>query len=249
MYNPEDLQKIGGKPFGSGKGLRIYFNNLPELYGFTRIDRYNTGNISYAEVDGAKISNSSARGILTELQFAKVYYDYRHGSFHAQNIDKHSLGRIIKNIRELIKKHNFDDNFELNVDIKDIKDIKEFNGHELPQLEGSPKQIVWANDIRDEKIANEFNLLLLELKNGKYDEYLKEESDLSKSDENPQTVEEIKEMAIKFLMELALTKSASVWINKLRTKKFDIEDLLVESYRVYVQHKLNKYSSFKKQCQ
>jgi hypothetical protein len=62
----EKLTAAGGSEWESGDNHRVYFNDLPELYGL-QAERYGTGNISSAKLDGQKISNSKARKIESGL--------------------------------------------------------------------------------------------------------------------------------------------------------------------------------------
>src|SRR5690606_12460905 len=67
------LIAAGGKLWEKGNMRRIYLNDLVELYGL-RLEHYNTGNIFRAELDGEKISNNSARQIVSMLKMGKLWY-------------------------------------------------------------------------------------------------------------------------------------------------------------------------------
>ena len=89
------LIQAGGRRWTKGEFNRIYFNNLAELYGL-RYGTYNTGNISWAELDGERISNNSARLILSGLSSAKVWYDCTTGRFEAKGLTEKAHERITK---------------------------------------------------------------------------------------------------------------------------------------------------------
>lgn len=72
---------------------RIYLNDLEELYGL-ELGFYNTGNISWAKLDGEKISNSSARKHRAEFAYGKLYYDLNTGRFEAKGISSQAFERI-----------------------------------------------------------------------------------------------------------------------------------------------------------
>lgn len=72
----EKLKKIGGSEWIKNEHHRIYFNNLPELFGLT-CSYYKTGNIFSATLDGEKISNGRAREIETILRFGKIWYNVK----------------------------------------------------------------------------------------------------------------------------------------------------------------------------
>lgn len=77
---------------------RIYFNDLATWYGL-RLDHYKTGNISYAELDGERISNNSARQIASALGYGKVWYDLTTGRFEVKNLSERHAEVIISRIR------------------------------------------------------------------------------------------------------------------------------------------------------
>lgn len=64
------LVEMGGNEWKKGDHHRVYFNNANKLIGLS-INKYNTGNVSSATLDGEKISNSYAKTIADE----KVYFD------------------------------------------------------------------------------------------------------------------------------------------------------------------------------
>jgi hypothetical protein len=100
-----DLQKdmilAGGKEWTSGAKHRIYFNDLHTWYGLTG-ETYNTGNISYAELDGEKISNSRARKIISELSLCKVWYDFDDSKYHASGFRDIAFMDVITPIKDAV---------------------------------------------------------------------------------------------------------------------------------------------------
>ena len=91
--SPDDMRKrlddAGLKKWTSGDGNRerYYVRNgkdgdkqINDLFG-VEVERYNTGNIKYCAVDGEKISNGKARGIVYALENG-AYYDAKEGTWH-----------------------------------------------------------------------------------------------------------------------------------------------------------------------
>lgn len=64
------LVEMGGNEWKKGDHHRVYFNNANKLIGLS-VQRYGTGNVSSAKLDGETISNSYSRKIEGE----KVYFD------------------------------------------------------------------------------------------------------------------------------------------------------------------------------
>lgn len=100
-YDVEKLKKLGSEWEKEGYH-RIYFNDLCELYGL-ELGYYNTGNISWASLDGEHISNSRARKIKNVLDFAKIYYDLNLGEFKFSGCDSETAKTIIAAI---VSKHD-----------------------------------------------------------------------------------------------------------------------------------------------
>lgn len=81
------LTEHGGKLWEKNDMKRVYFNSL--AWGL-EISRYNTGNISYATINGERISNSEA----SRCENVKIWYDLLDGKFYTKNIDNlHSAAR------------------------------------------------------------------------------------------------------------------------------------------------------------
>lgn len=69
-YTAEQITSIGGNLWERGTKRRVYLNDWPTLIGLD-IERYNTGNIRHATLDGETISNSRAHKLLG----AQVYWE------------------------------------------------------------------------------------------------------------------------------------------------------------------------------
>lgn len=76
----ERMKEIGGEWEKYGKH-RIYFNDLPALYGL-ELWHYNSGNISGAQLDGEHLSNNKAKKICGRLAGIKMFYDFADGEIH-----------------------------------------------------------------------------------------------------------------------------------------------------------------------
>jgi len=87
----------GGKLWERGEHRRLYFNDLMGLYGL-EVDRYNTGNISHATLDGEQISNSSARQIADMLGWGKFWYDLNTGKFASRDISQTAFDRMTEKL-------------------------------------------------------------------------------------------------------------------------------------------------------
>ncbi|GIH70362.1 hypothetical protein [Sphaerimonospora thailandensis] len=81
VYSVDTMTAIGGSEWIRGDKHRVYINNWAEFAGL-EVSRYNTGNISYAEWDGEKISNSQANKILSSID--KVWFDTATGKLHCR---------------------------------------------------------------------------------------------------------------------------------------------------------------------
>ena len=96
------LIQAGGRRWTKAGHNRIYFNNLAELYGM-QFDTYNTGNICWATVDGERISNNSARQILSMLSAARVWYDCNTGRVEAKGLSERAHERIMAALGTVVK--------------------------------------------------------------------------------------------------------------------------------------------------
>ena len=96
------LIQAGGRRWTKAGHNRIYFNNLAERYGM-QFDTYNTGNICWATVDGERISNNSARQILSMLSAARVWYDCNTGRIEARGLSERAHERIMAALGTVVK--------------------------------------------------------------------------------------------------------------------------------------------------
>lgn len=69
-----------GNEWQKGDYHRVYFNNLGTWYGIAT-ERYNSGNIQSATLDGKTISNSQARRLLQKFASVKFWFDLNTGKF------------------------------------------------------------------------------------------------------------------------------------------------------------------------
>lgn len=101
--NDEEIEKLesaGGRRWRMYGKDRIYFN--AEQLGL-KVERYNSGNIAYAELNGEKISNSKASSIAT----MSLYVDVKTGerSYGSKNGYRDSKwGRYAKDLNENFNK-------------------------------------------------------------------------------------------------------------------------------------------------
>jgi hypothetical protein len=96
--NIETLKKIGSE-WQKDQYHRIYFNDLPSLFGL-KIERYNSGSIMNAWLDGRDISNGAARGIIERLTgSAKLWFDVKTGEFQYRGMKSGDAEKIIENIQ------------------------------------------------------------------------------------------------------------------------------------------------------
>ncbi len=79
MYTKEQALKIGGNEWKN----RVYFNDLYQLYGL-KINRYNSGSLSSATLNGEPISNSEANRICDRLSGLRVFLNTDDGNLYAQ---------------------------------------------------------------------------------------------------------------------------------------------------------------------
>ena len=76
IYSVETMTAIGGNRWTRGDKDRIYLNDWTRYLGL-EIDHYKSGNISYATLNGSKISNSEAYRLGGAVY--KVYFDVETG--------------------------------------------------------------------------------------------------------------------------------------------------------------------------
>ena len=78
-YTIEQLEAAGGNLWEKGAMRRVYFNNLPALIGL-ELDKYKSGSIASAKLNGETVSNAEAGRIIEGL--GKVWFDMNDGEFH-----------------------------------------------------------------------------------------------------------------------------------------------------------------------
>lgn len=95
----QKLKEAGGNEWEGGDNHRVYFNDLRKDHGL-EIERRKSGSISYAELNGEKISNNKAGQIEETLARAKVWYDVNTGEYHSSGLSDKSSENIISNIKK-----------------------------------------------------------------------------------------------------------------------------------------------------
>jgi len=95
----EKMIEIGGKEWKKDDKHRIYFNEsvLAKLIELD-CNRYNTGNISSATLNGESISNNEAGKIYSSLSISNFYYDVRAEKYYSRG-----LGELFQEIVNIIK--------------------------------------------------------------------------------------------------------------------------------------------------
>lgn len=91
------LVKVGSRWQKNGMN-RIYFNDLHKFYGLN-IDTYKTGNISYATLDGEKISNTQAAKIQSRLMRGKLWFDCITGRFESKDVHADDFEVLVDALR------------------------------------------------------------------------------------------------------------------------------------------------------
>ena len=79
VYSIATMTAIGGRRWQKNGHDRVYLNGFETVPGL-ELDHYKSGNISYAELDGEKISNSEAGRLATAVD--KVYFDATDGKVY-----------------------------------------------------------------------------------------------------------------------------------------------------------------------
>lgn len=97
-YNIEKLIDLGASRWTKYGKDRLYLRNFIKDNLDYEIDRYNTGNIRYAEIKGEEISNSMANKLWT--CFENAYIDLETGKIYANGQKEEEAIEIIE---ELLK--------------------------------------------------------------------------------------------------------------------------------------------------
>jgi len=79
VYSIETMTAIGGRRWQKGGSDRVYLNSFATVPGL-ELDRYKSGNISYAALDGERISNAEGGRLATAVD--AVYLDAADGKVH-----------------------------------------------------------------------------------------------------------------------------------------------------------------------
>lgn len=99
------LVKLGGNHWQKHGKNRVYFNanTLAKILGY-KWSTYKTGNISYAEHKGEKISNSEMRRVIDDLR-CKLHYDLndkKFGFYTGIGVGEEHTQKAIKKLRTKI---------------------------------------------------------------------------------------------------------------------------------------------------
>lgn len=99
-YTKEQIKAVGGNIWEKNGMARAYFNDLPGIYGL-EVERYNTGNIRNAKLDGEYCSNSEARRLIGKMGMGdgKLWYDFADGEFHGKNLDSEMFKSLVEKIK------------------------------------------------------------------------------------------------------------------------------------------------------
>jgi hypothetical protein len=98
MINQQSLVAIGGQLWERDDKRRVYFNNLAQYLGL-EVNRYNTGNVSSATLNGDRISNTQATRMLWAIS-GKLWWDAADEKFHWRDIDNGYAAQIILEIED-----------------------------------------------------------------------------------------------------------------------------------------------------
>jgi hypothetical protein len=79
VFTVETMTAIGGRRWQKNGMDRVYLNDFETVPGL-ELDHYKSGSISYAALDGEKISNSEGGRLATAVD--KVYFDAADGKVH-----------------------------------------------------------------------------------------------------------------------------------------------------------------------
>ncbi|MFE1451951.1 helix-turn-helix domain-containing protein [Streptomyces olivaceoviridis] len=79
VYSIETMTAIGGRRWQKNDMDRVYLNGFETVPGL-ELDHYKSGNISYATLDGEKVSNAEGGRLATAVD--KVYFDAADGKVY-----------------------------------------------------------------------------------------------------------------------------------------------------------------------
>ena len=96
------LETIGNKWIHPTTGEVRYYVNDAWKYGGLSVERYNTGNICYAELDGEEISNSKAKKLINAIYKCWITEDHKvHVKYDGVNED--FVDAVIAGIKKAIE--------------------------------------------------------------------------------------------------------------------------------------------------
>jgi hypothetical protein len=101
VITQQSLVAIGGKLWERDDKRRVYFNDLAEFLGL-EVNRYNTGNVSSATLNGDKISNSQATRMLWAIS-GKLWWDAADEKFHWKDLNSAYAAQIILEIEDRVR--------------------------------------------------------------------------------------------------------------------------------------------------
>lgn len=148
------LVEKGGNYWEKGNFKRVYFDL--EVIGL-HTERYGTGNIAYAELNGEKISNAKAG----KLGAYKAYYDVKTGEcVVSSRYGASGVSSLVEELQENLD--NLVAEAKAEVEASEEEETEETaeateEAESLPELTGTEKQVKAAKDIRAKviKLAEE----------------------------------------------------------------------------------------------
>lgn len=134
----QKLINLGGKEWQKHDKHRIYFNRreLEDLIGL-EYEKYNSGNIRTATLNGELISNSKARKLLSGIQYGKFWYDLDLKEFASYDMAETTRDLIKEAIESKIEEMEEDQdmgNYQLVVTEEGKRDVL-FTGTETEVFE------------------------------------------------------------------------------------------------------------------
>ena len=100
------LLGLGYKMWERDDDRRIYIDaaDIPELYGL-RVERYKTGNVRTATLDGKGISNGYAHELLAQLSAGSFWFDCVKAHWTCRRMSDTDFRRILAGIRARIAEY------------------------------------------------------------------------------------------------------------------------------------------------
>lgn len=107
IFSIETMTAIGGRRWQKNGHDRVYLNDFQTVPGL-ELDHYKSGSISYATLDGEKVSNAEGGRLATAVD--KVYFDAADGKVHIKwgwgkprSLDRDEIaGRIFTAVRAAV---------------------------------------------------------------------------------------------------------------------------------------------------